>query len=220
MEQDFGAPRDALTTNVDRVVDLVNAGTEAQGELICAGVGGPTQVLWFSYPETDLAVTFHDGACEDLDRGGTAVTGGDAVAAELSRLLWEQRTTRAPPTLNVRADCSSGQNRDTPLILDERVDAVDAVICEYTADVHQARLGPDELAALNAEFHAEEHSSPGPACETRMLRGVTVWGDRFSWFGSCWDFEIPGAYPRDLRWQPGPQLRAALDSLPLDPPRR
>lgn len=219
-EQDYRVPLDALTTQVDSVVRLVNAGTPAPEEGICAGVGGPGQVLWFSYPDTDLAVTVHDGGCADLDRGDARVHGGDVVVAELSRLLWAQRDARPPPRVSLEAACSPALTRDTPLVLTDRLDVVDAVVCEFTDEVRQARLGADELAAMNAEFRAQEDRRDPPGCETRLLRGVTAWGDRFSWLGSCWDFAIPGAYPRGLHWEPTPQLRAALDAVPLGPPRR
>ena len=116
VEEDFLVPVDALTTNVDTVVDLINTAAPqkaADSRTYCAGVGTPTQVLWFSYPDTDLAVTYNDGTCEDLDLGEIQVEGGDAVAAAFSDLLWQQRDRQRPPTSVRRARCAPNLTEDT-----------------------------------------------------------------------------------------------------------
>ncbi len=112
-ELDFAVPVDALTAGVDQVVNLINFAAEAaekeskpEGGTFCAGVGAPTQVFWFTYPETDFAVTYNAGACDDLELGETEFAGGKGVTARLSDLLWEQRSDSRPHEVRVRANCS------------------------------------------------------------------------------------------------------------------
>lgn len=223
-ELDFRVPFDALTTNVDHVVNMVNAAAakppeDPEGRTFCGGVGAPTQVFWFSYPETDFAVTYNDGECEDLHVGETAVEGGEEVADTLSDLLWDQRAKSRPPTVRLRARCSPNVVEDTPLVLSDRLDLVDAVLCEYPGGVRQARLTPAALDAVNADFDTVEGYQEG-GCPPRMLRGVTAWGDRFTWRASCWDFPIQNTFGANLYWQASPEVQSILEGLPLGPTRK
>lgn len=223
-ELDFRVPLDALTTNVDRVVDMINGAAaktpeDPEGRTFCGGVGAPTQVLWFSYPETDFAVTYNLGECEDLQVGEAVVEGGKAVAVTLSDLLWDQREGMRPPTVRLRARCSPNVVDDTPLVLTGRLDLMDAVLCEYPGGVRQARLTREALAAINADFYTAEGYQEA-SCRPRMLRGVTAWGDRFTWWGSCWDFPIQNTFGTDLHWQASPEVQAILEGLPFGPTRK
>lgn len=222
-ELDFRVPVDALTTDVDRVVDMINAAAattpeDSEGRTFCGGVGAPTQVLWFSYPETDFAVTYNLGGCDGMRVGDTAVEGADEVAATLSGLLWEQRDGMRPPTVGLRARCSPNVVEDTPLVLTDRLDLVDAVLCEYPGGVRQARLTREALAAVNADFSAVGGYQE-TSCRPRMLRGVTAWGDRFTWWGSCWDFPIQNTFGTGLHWQASPEVQAILEGLQFGPTR-
>jgi hypothetical protein len=222
VELDFLVPVDALTTSVDTVVDLVNAAVPAadDGRSYCGGIGVPSQVLWFSYAETDLAVTYNDGTCDDLDLGAVQVVGGDAVAAAFSELLWQQRAgQRPPPQLDRRARCAPNITEDSPLIMAEHLDLADAVVCEYAAGVRQARLTPAALDAVRADFTTTEGYQEHAGCPTRMMRGITSWGDRFTWWGTCWDFPISNTYPAGLHWQPAPTVAELLASIPRGPSR-
>lgn len=223
VEEDFLVPIDALTTNVDAVVDLINAAAPqkaADSRTYCAGVGAPTQVLWFSYPDTDLAVTYNDGTCKNLDLGEIEVEGGDAVAAAFSDLLWEQRDRQRPPEQIRRARCAPNLTKDTPLVLADRLNLVDAVICEYTSGVRQARLTPTALDAVNADYATTYGFEEQGGCPQRMMRGITAWGDQFTWWATCWDFLISNTYPTGLHWKPAPEVQDLLDSLPRGPSRR
>ncbi|MCY7287663.1 MAG: hypothetical protein LH624_05295 [Cryobacterium sp.] len=223
-ELDFRVPVDALTTNVDRVVNMVNTAAakppdDPEGRTFCGGVGAPTQVLWFSYPETDFAVTYNLGTCEDLQVGATAVEGGKSVAATLSDLLWDQRNGLRPPEVRLRARCSPNVVEETPLVLADQLDLVDAVLCDYPGGVRQARLTPAALDAINADYTAVEgYQEQG--CPPLMLRGITAWGDRFTWWGSCWDFPIQNTFGADLHWQASPEVRAILEDLRFGPTRK
>jgi hypothetical protein len=221
VELDFLVPVDALTRDIDAVVDLVNAAVPAAHDerTFCAGIGVPTQVLWFSYAETDLAVTYNDGECEDLDLGAVRVEGGDAVAAALSDLLWQQRAGRRPPQIDRRARCAPNLTEDSPLIMAEGLDLADAVLCEYAAGVRQARLTPAALDAVRADFTTTEGYREHAGCPTRMMRGVTSWGDRFTWWGTCWDFALSNSYPAGLHWQPAPAVEDLLAAIPRGPSR-
>lgn len=226
VELDHLVPLDALTMEADRLVDMVNdaagrAPSDDEMRTFCGGQGAPTQVLWFSYPDTDLAVTYNDGACDDLGLGGEVVDGGDAVAAAFSELLWAQRADRRPPPVTRRARCAPNLTEDSPLQFTDRLDLVDAVICEHDQVVRQARLTPAALDAVNADFAMSGGSTEPDECgDLRMMRGVTAWGDQFSWWGTCWEFVIGNGEGPRRRWQPTPAVVEILDALPLGPPRK
>ncbi|WP_426244502.1 hypothetical protein [Nocardioides sp. LHG3406-4] len=146
-------------------------------------------------------MTVNPGGCGDLDRGDATYRGGDDVVAAFSHALWKQRSIQTPPAVNLRARCAPNRTLDTPLVLEHDINFIDAVLCEYTATVRQARLGADEVAAFNAEFEASEDYEQQPGCPSRMLRGITAWGDRFSWYDNCWNFYVPSPYPPQLHWE-------------------
>ena len=219
-ELDYRVPADALTSNVDRVVRAVNAAPvpppedPEEGRTFCAGVGAPTQVLWFSYPETDLAVTYNAGACLGLTVGLPPDREGHEVAETFGDELWAQRAGRRPPDSHPRASCWPTVVEETPLALSDRLDLVDAVVCDYPRGgrVRQARLPAEALEAVNADFSPAEGDAPA-RCPPRMLRGVTAWGDVFTWWGGCWDFPLQTMHVAGRHWQASPTVRALLRGL-------
>lgn len=224
VEDDFDLPPDALATGVDELVSAVNEQQVADDDWGCGGVGSPTMVLWFSYPDADYAVTYNPGGCGTLDRGDGVILGAKEVHHVFADLLWQQRSSATPPNLQERPKCQPTGQNPSPMLLAEHLVIDKAVWCAWTdtpdARLRPARLAPRQVARLNEAFTTVESDSVGP-CRGRpklfgALNVVTAWGDQAILPAACQDLYVPVPFGDPERiWPLSDQARTLLATLPL-----
>lgn len=224
VEEDFDVPLDALTTGMDELLSAVNDQKVAEDDWGCGGVGSPTMVLWFSYPDADYAVTYNPGGCGTLDRGDGVILGANEVHHVFSDLLWQQRSSSAPPDLKERPQCQPTGQNPTPMLLSEHLVIDKAVWCAWTntpdARLRPARLTPRQVARLNEAFTTVESDSVGRCRGRPQLFGglnvVTAWGDQAHFPAACQNLHVPVPFGEPERVWPLPDdARTLLWTLPL-----
>lgn len=228
------APADALITDADRMVELVNSlepEARAPGDRYCPAVGSPFNwEMQFQYANGTTRLIRGSGAgCGYLEIGRAQYLGAERVANRFLTLLGRQRSASEPPaSINLALPCpdyaADTGTEFSPLPIELPLALTDAVICwqrELNTELPPARAPLTSaqrdslLAALNAESEQGNPVSSEECTESVELRialiGSTPWGDRVHLRSDCGVFAI-GDDER-WTWRPGPAARQILDEL-------
>ena len=221
------APRDLLTTDVERLVGVVNDQEDVGNDLLCTADTGPEVVYWFGYPQDEWRAVQHGSyGCDLLTTGHEDQRlGGEALAREFAAALVAQRQEEAAPATTARAVCRAPYPTPRTALADADLDVVSARRCVMTrpGTVRSATLPPDLLARVNAELWPGVDERTRRLCasgSTEWIEGVTAWGDLVAWaVDACGGLHpLHGASVLDggQRYL-APDLDAALAALPLGP---
>ncbi|GAB3199441.1 hypothetical protein GCM10027062_16110 [Nocardioides hungaricus] len=202
----FDAPADALTTDVDRVVELVNAQPELERGTGCELDFGTGYQLAFAYEGGETrTVAGRLYGCRDLQVGSVTRTNPEAPYRLFVRLLRAQRATLDPPdTPGTTPSCELGGT--SPVARPGEMTT--AVLCVRYQTVSEldplpVPVSPDDLRVLLTDRVPAPPNGPyNPDAPTLLLVGETAWGDRVYRIMSD-----PG------RLGPGPDARRILDRL-------
>ncbi|WP_159081582.1 hypothetical protein [Nocardioides sediminis] len=220
-------PRDLLTTDVDRLVGVVNDQEDAGSDLSCTANSGPEVVYWFGYAQDEWRAVQHGSyGCHLLTTGADDQRlGGEALAREFAAALLDQRREAAAPATTARAICRAPNPTPRTALAAADLDVVSARRCVMTrpGTVRSAVLTPDLLARVNADLWPGVDERSRRLCasgSTEWIEGVTAWGDVVAWaVDACGGLHpLHGASVLDGgRHYLAPDLDAALAALPLGP---
>lgn len=198
----FQAPADALTTDVDDLVELVNAQPEGERNPMCTMDLGPGYQLVFGYPDGEQrAVTGELYGCHELRVGSVARTNPEAPYRQFIRSLREQRSSQElPADAAVLQDCPADVPEGSPVARTDEMVVATLCVGDPAASRNEWTAVPvpeEDLAVLLTDRAPVSYDPDAP---TLLLIGSTAWGDRTIFY-------------LDGRRSPGPDARAILDRL-------
>jgi hypothetical protein len=99
------SPRGVLTTDLDRVVAVVDRQRvhDPASNVGCGGVGAPAWTMVLRYPTGTRTISGDNGGCWDLLVGATRRFGSRRVYAAYLRALLRQRDAAGPPAVRPKA---------------------------------------------------------------------------------------------------------------------
>lgn len=185
-------PLDALVTDVDRVIEVVNDLEAPRGQSgeqgFCTSDGGADLAYWFGYPDGDWrAVGLGAYGCRILQVGQDMTRDeGTAVASAFAEALAAQREASTPPAHHDQAVCEwlAPHARFSPLP-GQPVELRTAVLCRNTGRyrVRARQVPADLIDRINKGLMARPPAADCPEPrEVMTLEGWTVWGDRQIYF--------------------------------------
>ncbi len=212
----FDEPDDALVTDVDDLVRVVNDQEVTGPRRACRSDLGRGYLLAFSYPDgTVRLVTGELYGCHQLTVGSTVRAEPERPWERFIELLRDQRATLEPPaTTGASPTCSSPDL--SPVARPADMDT--AVLCaRYETDgrtvPRAVAVPPADLRVLLADREErDDRRAPPKGCAQQAdleLVGTTVWGDTTAahlWCG-MWSDE-QGGY-----WGVGAPAERILDRL-------
>lgn len=216
----WAAPVDALTTNLGRVIENVNA----QPTTANPNLGGcpmdldqqsQAYTITFEYADGGITSLRGDGVgCLDILVDGHARSGGDQVLQAYGDALAAQRTNSTPPTTVGALHCpNSTEPAGSLLPVDpSHLQLRRAVFCQTQPAKLLRRLSPTQVRMVNADFaaHATTQAPRPLGCLNpvpSVLFGVSAWGDPVPLVDDCGTFQL---YFDHVSWTPPQDV---LDSI-------
>jgi len=228
------APADALVTDVDRMIELVNAlefEARQPRDRVCNVMGSTFNwEMQFQYADGETRLVRGSPAgCGYVEIGGAQRVGAGKAADRFIKLLGEQRSAMEPPAnLDIPLPCPNYStdtgNEFSVMPAPLPIELHEAVVCwqrELHTELPSARASTTDAqlrtllndlntrAARNDPARAEECTDPSlPRIE---LIGTGPWGDRIHLRADCWVFSFGDS--EEWTWRPGPAARELLDEL-------
>jgi hypothetical protein len=224
-------PRDALTSNVDELVQVVNRqritgvahpGPRDPGNVGCGGPTPPSFAIVFRYPDGTRTISGNPVLCSAI-----ALQVGNAVRAHpmrawhaYFRLLAAQRQSEEPPSLrrsNARCPGPSRRYVVSPVFDVRRLSGARVCSTNRRGELHDqgemvppGRLRQLAIELLTAPSHHVGRGGPGcatwPASDHYVVSVRDTWGDRALLYGKCAsyfrDAPIPGLTMIEVRPRP------------------
>lgn len=215
----FDVPTDALVTDVDRMVDVVNGLPEISGDLgSCVPDPGLGYRLSFGYSDgSTFVVSGRLYDCRTVVVGSTERLDADAPWEAMISALRAQRSALQPPALPDGAvDGLPCPPRDpapvSPLVGPAEMTA--AVLClePEQGQPSQMSIPADDLATLMADLTDGHGPMRLRSCRddsALTIVGLTEWGDHVLLPAYCGVFHLGG----DSGWQPGRDAQRIISRL-------
>ncbi|MCY7401230.1 MAG: hypothetical protein LH477_09765 [Nocardioides sp.] len=184
-EPGIQAPLDELVTDVDRVVDVVNALPDQPDQVDCPFDGGPDLVFWFRYADGDArAVSYGSKGCHSLVVGGDRNRErGQDVATAFAEALRAQRDASTPPAASPEpAACDHAYSEPVSALPPVPIDLASARWCVGAKKGIRSAAIPESLlrrindSPLTPVPSIREGCVPSNFGST--IQGLTAWGDR------------------------------------------
>lgn len=218
----WDAPEDALVTDVEDLVEVVNGLEASEAPDFCPADLGRGYRIVFGYDDgREFVVSGRLAGCRDLVVGSGYRADGVAPWEAFIDLLREQRDELTPPpgleADPVDLDCATNDGADAPVTspVADPGTMTTAVICLRSWDYRNVRSAPipaadlrtlmSDLRANTGPFVAVDCLQAGPRVS---VRGVTGWGDAIEIHNDCGYYQL-----EDGSWKPGPEARRLLDAL-------
>jgi len=216
----FQEPADALETNVDDLVELVNTQPDQERPDGCTDEMGIGYRLVFGYPDgTAMDLTGQMYGCDHFQVGDTNKQNPHLLWDFVISGLQDQRSSSTPPGAPGLPEC--GDRTRSTSVIGRSSEMTRAVMCPFffrQRDVGRdgsAMFSDADLAGLLADQADTERTGdqfPDADCAQDRrefdIVGVTAWGDAVSLDGICGFLHDEDGY-----WAPGAQAQAVIDRL-------
>lgn len=189
----IGVPRDALTSGIPELIDVIDALPIGIRSTTCPTSIGPGFALVFSYLGRTRTVIGQEYGCEVMQVGSTKRPGAPTVLRRFAQALTTQRSTEAAPGSDVRPTCAA--DRPDSAVADP-TQMVRAVVCfEPSNGMYPRPIDSADLQIVLANYRTAStppgarSACPGPV---EIVNGVTAWGDRVSIVIDCGRYDDGG----------------------------
>lgn len=224
----FQPPADALVTDVDRLVEVVNDQPVTGPPGACDADLGLGYQLAFGYPDGSVRTAVGElYGCHSLTVGDTVRSGPEVPLRRFEDLLREQRGASEPAVAEPSLACADGHGLGSEVsVVGRPSELTRAVVC-VRDETHAPRphrsvpVPADDLALLLADHRRRAAGTARPSeqeCRDHptsvTILGSTPWGDVVALSGFCgyWFEDEDGV------WRPGPEARSVLDRLVASAP--
>ena len=226
-------PLDELTTDVARVLDVVNGLPEFEAGNGCPLDAGAKLVYWFRYPGGDArAVGYHEGGCHTLTVGPDRdYSNGERVATAFADALLAQRThaEARPPAGTDHPSCPvPAMTTPRSVLPSVPLAMTQATWCKGVAPGRgrEAAIPAPLLRRLNEALlgaPTEQRYRCDPPIYWQSIEGVNTWDDRVSYQVAGCHVVARTGYGRDnitTTYKADPDVLAAIAALPQGPVQR